>query len=332
MLTRMLRTAACMVMTTALWMPGNSHAAEKYEICAGAFGSVTYQLSFAVSEILKQVAPRYELLPVETSGASASVIKGSARPDKMLMAYGALTFRMATQGKPPFPKAYPNLKVLGFATRNVQTLITYEPDIKSLADLKGRRIGMSVRPSVCGMDHWSIISKGIGDISNTTPSYMNWGSLQSALMDGTIDAAALGVSTNPSGPWTPLSIYAELVASKGVPYFLNIDEACIKTAARENGLPYIPVVIPRGAISENVPDRDVTAWEERIGIMAFTDMSEDLAYAITKILCENQEDIAKISPVGRNMSLEITVPDKNFLTDDQLHPGALRYYREKGLR
>lgn len=329
---RMLRTAACIGVAATLWMGSGARAEEKYEICAGAFGSVTYQLSFAVSEILKQLAPQYALLPVETSGAAASVIKGATRPDRMLMAYGALTFRMATQGKPPFQKVYPDLKVLGFATRNVQTLITYDPGIKTLADLRGKRIGMSVRPSVCGMDHWNIISKGIGDGGKTTPSYMNWGALQSALMDGAIDAAALGVSTTPSGPWAPLSMYAELVASKGAPYFLNIDESFIARAARESGLPYVPVIIPRGAISENVPDRDVTAWEERIGIMAFADLPEELAYAVTRILCENREDIARLSPVGRNMSLEITVPGRDFLTDDQLHPGALRYYREQGLR
>lgn len=332
MLNRMSRTVVCIGIAVALWTGNIARAGEKYEICAGAFGSVTYQLSFAVSEILKQAAPRYELLPVETSGAAASVIKGAAKPDRMLMAYGALTFRMASQGKPPFPKAYPNLKVLGFATRNVQTLITYDPGIKTLADLKGKRIGMSIRPSVCGMDHWNIISKGIEDGGKTTPSYMNWSALQSSLMDGAIDVAALGVSSTPSGSWMPLSMYAELVASKGVPYFLNIDASCIERAAQESGLPYVPVIMPQGAISENVPDRDITAWEERIGIMAFAEMSEELTYTITKILCENREDIARLSPVGRNMSLEITVPDKDFLADDQLHPGALRYYREKGLR
>lgn len=330
MLKRLTHALGAAVLVAIVACPAG--AAEKYEICAGAFGSVTYQLSFAVAEVLKTVAPQYHLLPVETSGAAASVIKGAARPHTTLMAFGALTFRQAIQGMAPFRKTYPDLKFLGFATQNVQTLITYDPAVKTLADLKGKRIGMSVRPSVCGLDHWEIVRRGIAGGESMNPSYMNWGALQSALMDGTIDAAALGISTNPTGPWAPLSMYAELVASKGAPRFLDIDEACIRAASEARGLPYRPVLMPRGAIAENVPDRDVTTWEERIGVLAFASMSDDLAYAVTKILCEHQADLAALSPVGRNMSLAVTVPSPDFLADEQIHPGALRYYREKGLR
>ncbi len=309
-----------------------AHAAEVYEIAANAFGGTTYQYSYAISEVIKTVAPQYELLPVETAGSPASIIKTSASPEHMICAITAVPFREAVQGKPPFPEAYPDLKIFGFVTQNIQTMITYDPKIRSLTDLKGKRIGLMSMMSSNGKYQWSVISRGIEGSKGMKPTYLNWTGLQSALLDGAVDAATLGVTTNPDGPWQPVNIYAEMVASRGAPYFLDIDPRYIEEAAEADGLRYVPVIIPKGAIAENVPDRDITAWEERCGIGGFVQIPDDLAYTIAKILCENQEDIAKYTPLGKLMSHTFTVPTEDFLPEEYIHPGALRYYKEKGLR
>ncbi|GEM_PF-2967532 len=330
----MTRKILCLLAVMAMCLCAGSRAgaADKFEICAGNFGGTTYQFCFAVSEVMKKVAPRYELLPVETTGIPASIMKASENRDRMLMALGGISFTEALKGKAPFPKAFTGLKLFGFVTQNVQTLITYNPGIRALADVKGKRVGLMNILSSNGKYEWSIMSRGIEGSSGMKPAYMNWTGLQSALLDGTIDVSALGVTTNANGPWMPVSIYSEMVASRGAPYFLGVDEKCLKEAGAADDLNYVPVIIPKGAIAENVPDRDVTAWEDRLGIGGFDGIPDDVAYTVTKILCENQADMTLYTPAGRAMSLTVTVPSKEFVGDDQIHPGALRYYREKGLR
>jgi uncharacterized protein len=55
-------------------------------------------------------------------------------------------------------------------------------------------------------------------------------------------------------------------------------------------------------------------------------MDEQLAYDITRVLHERQPELAAIHPEARNLKLESAVKS----SPAPLHPGALRYYREKG--
>ena len=316
----------------AVVFSGGAYAQEKrFEICSGAFGGTAFQCGFAISEIIKKINPEYEILPVETSGSHGTYMRAVSSPERMLISAAVTPFREAIIGKSPYPKAYPNLKLIGFMTSNVQTLVTYDPEIQSVEDMAGKRIGLRVRNTTTGKYLWSVIKHGIPDSEKNEPMYMNWGALQSGMMDGSLDVCAMGVAVNPNGPWKPVSIYMEMVASRGAPRFLSVKQEWLDAAGKEDGMIYPPLVIPRGAIAENVPDRDVLAWEERIGIFGFSETPDELAYDIARILCDNQKEITAITPIGLLMSREITVPGSD-MPDEQIHPGALKYYKEKGLR
>lgn len=307
-------------------------AAERIEIAAGIFGGTQYQYCFALSEIMKQQASGFELLPVETTGSPASLLKASGKPEKSVFALSTTSFIDALQGNKPYPKAVANAKVIGFVTQNVQTLITYEDDIKTVADMSGKRFITTSIMSSSGRHFWNILQRAIPDSARMKPIYANWTAVQNGLLDGTADVGALGVTTRADGPWMPIPAYAEIVASRGIPRFISVDEQYIKEAAEVEKMLYIPVLMPKGSLSENAPAEDIMCWEERLGIGGFSETPDDLAYAIAKILCEEQEAFTQYSPVGKAMSTSVTVPSKEFFTDDQIHPGALRYYKEKGLR
>jgi hypothetical protein len=56
-------------------------------------------------------------------------------------------------------------------------------------------------------------------------------------------------------------------------------------------------------------------------------MPEPLAHDITKILFEQQSTLASIHPQARELS-----PEKgSAATSIPFHPGAIRYYRERGV-
>jgi TRAP transporter TAXI family solute receptor len=54
---------------------------------------------------------------------------------------------------------------------------------------------------------------------------------------------------------------------------------------------------------------------------------EEIAYAVTKAAYENTETLAKVHVQGKNIRLENALRSVSI----PLHPGAERYYREKGL-
>ena len=61
-------------------------------------------------------------------------------------------------------------------------------------------------------------------------------------------------------------------------------------------------------------------------LMANEDLDADLVYAITKTICENYEDVRKVHKTCSDWKPEMGPRGVESL----LHPGAAKYYREKG--
>jgi TRAP transporter TAXI family solute receptor len=62
-------------------------------------------------------------------------------------------------------------------------------------------------------------------------------------------------------------------------------------------------------------------------LVANASMPEPLAYDVTRLLFEKQPELAGIHPEARNLSLDRAAGQ----TPAPFHPGAIRFYREKGV-
>ena len=121
----------------------------------------------------------------------------------------------------------------------------------------------------------------------------------------------------------PFSSFVELVMSAdGVLVSLD-DEAIEKLTSGDS--PYNEGIIPAGTY-ENQTEDVKTVYMSTL-LIADADMSDDVVYEITKLIFENKDYLIKQHNCFNNLDLEtaaknITIP---------LHPGAERYYREKGV-
>ena len=88
---------------------------------------------------------------------------------------------------------------------------------------------------------------------------------------------------------------------------------------------YVTGAVPAGIY------RGVDAAVPVVGVMNLlvvnASMDEQLAYDITRTLHEHQPELAAIHPEARRLTLESAVKD----SPAPFHPGAIRYYREKGV-
>ena len=132
-------------------------ASPTIEVEAGMFGGTLYNLSYALSEVFKTQHPDIKLVPVETTGNAAGIIKASASPADRLVAGSAIPLQEAIQGVSPFPKKFEKFRFVAGACVHAETLITLDPNIRTLADLSGKRIGLGPQPSMQGRTMWSIM-------------------------------------------------------------------------------------------------------------------------------------------------------------------------------
>ena len=74
-------------------------------------------------------------------------------------------------------------------------------------------------------------------------------------------------------------------------------------------------------VSEDVPTLGIPNV-----LVVSAEMPEDLAYAVTKAMFENVEDLRAIHPAANQTTVEFALD----ATPVPLHPGAIRYYEEIG--
>ena len=89
---------------------------------------------------------------------------------------------------------------------------------------------------------------------------------------------------------------------------------------------YDYVTVPAG--TWNKQDVEIKTVGSQQCIIVSADMDEEVAYQITKALCENKDILVQASAVLGNF--DPTVSGSKALTGCDLHPGAARYYEEMG--
>ncbi len=144
-----------------------------------------------------------------------------------------------------------------------------------------------------------------------------------ALKDGTIDVMIAAQSLkNPK--------MVDLTASKPC-RIIEIPPAMVDRINKEvfGGNPIFESSIIPAGIYTGI-DKDVPAFGDRSAVSATSRMPDDVAYEITKIFWENQKDA-----IAMYKTIELSTLDlvkKTDYTGYGYHPGALKYYKEKGIK
>ena len=95
-------------------------------------------------------------------------------------------------------------------------------------------------------------------------------------------------------------------------------------AARAADATFATTTLPGGTY--NGVDADMTVLGIPNVLVASSEMSDDLAYAITRAMFENIADLQAVHPAANETTVDFTMS----ATPIPLHPGAIRYYEEIG--
>lgn len=254
---------------------------------------------------------------VSTDGSKANILGidtgnyqlGTVQSD--VMAYG-------WEGLRSFEKegALKSFRVIGGLYAEAVQLVTMDKNIKSVADLKGKKVSIGAAGSGVYFNAIDILGAAGLKETDIQPQYQSFGDSADALKDGKIDAAFIVAGA-------PTPAIQELCTSTEA-YLVPIDGDIAKKLMDASPY-YTAYKIP--AKTYTGQDKEVTTVTVKATLIVSANASEEEVYNITKAIFDNVATITTAHAKGAELSLEnatagITVP---------FHAGAAKYYSEKGI-
>ena len=310
---RLFALALCLLMALSLVACGGS---TDMTMGTGGTAGTYYAYGGVLGNQIKS-ATGINVNVVSTDGSKANILGihsgnyqlGTVQSD--VMAYAAAGTRsFEKEGK------LDSFRVIGGLYAEAVQLITMDPEIKSVADLKGKKVSIGASGSGVYFNAVDILGAAGLTEEDIQAQYQSFGDSADALKDGKIDAAFI-VAGAPTPAITELCL-----ASSATLVPIDGD---IATALMDASPYYTSYVIPAGTY--NGQEEDVTTVTVKATLIVSTSASEDDVYNITKAIFDNIETITANHAKGSELSLEnatsgMTAP---------FHKGAAKYFAEKGI-
>ena len=201
-------------------------------------------------------------------------------------------------------------------------IVTVDPTIKTVEDLAGKKVSVGAAGSGVYFNAKDILTAyGLGDVNENdeftqiNATYQSFGDSANDLKDGKIDAAFIVAGA-------PTTAIMDLSTTKAA-YLVSLDDAHIDELLAASPY-YTKHVIPAGTY--NGQDEDVTTVAVGAVILARDDVSEDAIYALTADIFDNAPDLISSHAKYGELSTEFGAS----ITSVPYHPGAAKYFAEKG--
>lgn len=301
---------------TALLAAAPALAQEQLSIATGGTGGVYYPMGGGLAEVINNHVEGYAAT-AEVTGASVENMGLVATGDADFAIGLADTVFQAYAGSGRFEgQQIDSLRAIGSLYANMVQIVTIDGSgIASIEDLRGKRVSVGAPGSGTEVNAQTILAANGITFDDFDAQRLNFNETADALRNGDIDAGFWSVGA-------PTSSILNLATTNSIS-MVPLTEAQI-AAAREESVVMAPLSLPAG-IYEGVAEATPTIGVPNVLVVS-SEMSDDLAYAVTKAMFENIADLQAVHPAANETTVEFTMA----ATPIPLHPGAVRYYDEIG--
>jgi len=286
-------------------------------IVTGGSAGTYYPIGGAMAQAITEYAPGIKATAV-TSGAS---VVNARKVGNLEAEFGFMQNDVAYyayHGVEMFKDAKVD-KLRGVATlypEIIQIVTLKESGIKTIYDLKGKRVAVGAPGSGTAVDALQILNAAGIDESNTDIRYLDFKEVSDSLKDRTIDAGFIVAGI-------PTAAVGDIAAVRDVAIVEVPDE--IYQKLKEEYPFYTQVTIPAGTYKG--VDEDVKTVAVLAMLATNADLPEDLVYEVTKAIFEHRDVLEAAHKRAADITLETALEGMPI----PLHPGAEKYYKEKGL-
>lgn len=195
--------------------------------------------------------------------------------------------------------------------------VTTDESIKTIADLKGKRVAVgAIGSGVNANVNQILAAAGMTDADLGEAQYLSFAEAATSLKDRQIDAAFIVAGV-------PTAAIVDLGTQRDV--FLVPIDGEVANNLKSNYSFYTDYVIPAGTYAKQ--DADVMTLTVQSMLAVSADVSDDLVYDMLDKMFENNARIEAAHAVGKDITLESALEGMSI----ELHPGAAKFYSDKGI-
>jgi TRAP transporter TAXI family solute receptor len=296
--------------------PVAASADDFVNILTGGTAGVYYPLGVAISQVLTDKVPgtRPSVQATKGSVENLNLIQGG-KGEVAFTLGDSLAAAVAGSADAGFKAPLDNVQTLGAIYPNyVQIVASQESGIKTLADLKGKRLSVGAPKSGTELNARAILAAaGMSYEDLGKVEYLDFAQsvelMKNRQIDATLQSAGLGVAS-----------IRDLATSVPV-----VVVAVPEDIAQKMGQPFFSATIP--ADTYEGQGEDVATVAVPNFLVTRADLSEDLVYKITQAIYENLPELQAAHAAAKGIALDKAAKG----SPAPLHPGAQKYFTEKNV-
>jgi hypothetical protein len=312
----MKRAIACLVIALSAANP--VAAAQQFiNILTGGTSGVYYPLGVALSTVYGKAIPDAKASVQSTKASVENLNLLQQGRGEVAFALGdSVSQAWSGNAEAGFPAKLDKLRGIAATYSNyIQIVASADSGIRSLADLKGKRISVGAPKSGTELNARAVLGAAgltYGDFAKV--EYLPFGEsvdlMKNRQLDVTLQSAGLGVAS--------LRDLASAVDIVIVPVPAEVVDKIGDPA-------YQPATIPANTYKGQTADAPTAAI--RNILVTHSGVGDDLAYRMTKAMFDDLETLVAAHAAAKAIKLDAAATT----TAVPLHPGAQKFYREKGL-
>lgn len=308
----------CVAVLFVIGMVAPVYAADtKLVLATGGTAGTYYPFGGAMARIWNTKIPAMNVT-AQTTGASAENIRLVNKKEAELALVQSDTLDAAFNAKAPFTEAIKSMSTIAVLYPEIiQVVVRAESPVKSIADLKGKKVGVGAPGSGTEANFRQLMDVYGLAKDDVNSQYLSFSESAEAFKDRHIDAFIVTAGI-------PNAAIMDIGTQHAIRILTVPADMAAKLTAK---YPFLAAaVVPAGTYKNQV--QDVTTVAVNAVLIAGNDLSADVVYNMTKALFDSQAELASAHAKGKELNLKYAVQGVSI----PFHPGALKYYKEKGVK
>lgn len=300
--------------------------AQQATVVGAGPGAGAYQLAGAFAENVNRLDVGITLTNRASQGFVANTRMVETGGTDFALTNGIFIYSAQNSLEPFADMQASNIRGIGpVTTAWYQMAVTNDSGIETYMDLEGKRVNYAEKGS--NTEHMtSVIFETLGVADSIEKEYMRWDQAATAMTDGNI--AAFGIPN-------PVPSPSILQASASTPVrILSLPDEVI-THFTDSNPGYYRDTVPAGSYS-GMEDESFETVAYTAYVVANASLDDDLVYEVTKATYDEASrafmvNAMKAWEIGLDSSKEAGFLDQMAAFGLEMHPGAARYWKERGL-